>query len=78
MTSVGMISSRCKMERASSIPQWTTVVLAKEFAVRGTGGSRGWNEVDLPTRLDFSASCQPALARGHSKHTYVNSGRDRW
>ena len=55
------------MERASSIPYWTTVVLAKEFAVeeQETGG---WNEVDLPTRLSFSASCQPALARVHGKH----------
>ena len=58
------------MESASSIPHWTTVVLAKEFAVRETGGRGGWNEVDLAylTRLNFSASCQTALARGHGEH----------
>ena len=34
------------MERASSIPHWTTVVLAEEFAVLRTGGRSGWDEVD--------------------------------
>ena len=46
---------------------WTTVVLAKEYAVEKTGGRGGWNKVDLPTRLTFSASCQSALARGLGK-----------
>ena len=40
------------MESASSIPYWTTVVLAKEFAVRETRGRGGWHEVDLPTLRD--------------------------
>lgn len=40
------------MESASSIPHWTTVVLAKEFAVCETRGRCGWNEVELPTLRD--------------------------
>ena len=39
------------MKSASSIPHWTTVVLAKEFAVRQEEEG-SWNEVDLPTLRD--------------------------
>ena len=38
MVSAGMTGSRCKMERALSIPEWT-VLLAKEFAVREVAGT---------------------------------------
>ena len=39
MVSAGMIGSRYKMERVLSIPEWTTVLLAKEFAVREVAGT---------------------------------------